>query len=210
MKNKELIVDVLVISLIIGLVGIFNLIDRRIYNVKETKETISNIEVSYVENETPEEVPLETIEEPIEEDPIVYEGLTMQQLVDKLDKYLKSDLSGTGYLFAKYSLQYGVDPVMAVAISLHETGCGSRCSAQVADCNNVGGQKFKPVCYAGGTYGKYDTLERGIEGFIRNIANNYVALGLNTPELMQAKYVGTGSTTWAPQVNNYMRKIKSA
>ena len=65
MKNKELIVDVLVISLIIGLVGIFNLIDRRIYNVKETKETISTIEVSYVENETPEEVPEEIIEEPI-------------------------------------------------------------------------------------------------------------------------------------------------
>ena len=65
MKNKELIVEVLVISLIIGLVGIFNLIDRRIYNVKETKETISTIEVSYVENETPEEVPEEIIEEPI-------------------------------------------------------------------------------------------------------------------------------------------------
>ena len=56
-------------------------------------------------------------------DPIVYDGLTMNQLADKLNKSLKSNISGKGYLIASYSLQLGIDPYMATAIILHETGC---------------------------------------------------------------------------------------
>ena len=196
MKNKEFFINILFVSSLIVLVAIFNFIDMKKEDII-TDETTINMQASYVENNE-------------EEKEIVWDGLTMDELVAKLDANLKSDLTGTGYLYAKYSLQYGVDPYLATGISLHETGCNATCSAQVVDCNNVGGQRFKPACYAGGTYGKYDTLEAGIEGFVRNIANNYFAFGLTTADAMQAKYVGTGSTTWAPAVNRYIEKIKNS
>ncbi len=193
MKAKTLIVDITVFVTLILLVTIFNLIDNRNITVVEEEQPLEPVAVV-----TPEP------------DPIVYEGMTMDELAAKLDRNLHSDLAGSGYYFAKYSLQYGVDPYLATAISLHETGCNAKCSAFVVRCNNVGGQKFRPNCYAGTSYGRYDTLEQGIEGFIRNIANNYYAYGLTTPETMVAKYEGTGSTTWAPIVNKYINQIKNS
>lgn len=200
MKNKEFLINVLFLSLLVVLVGILNIID---YEMDKHKEVSI---VSYVS----------TVDEPVidednkEEDPIVYDGLTMNELIDKLNRSLKSDLAGTGAFFAKYSLEYGVDPYLAVAISLHESGCNRKCDIKVTECNNVGGQKFKPACAPGSSYGKYDTLELGIKGFIRNIYVNYIAMGLDTPLLMQDKYVGTGSKTWAPKVEHYIELIKAA
>ena len=137
---------------------------------------------------------------------IVYDGLTMDELAEKLDRSLKNELHGYGRLYAEYSLEKGVDPYIAVAISLHETGCNGHCSGLMLTCNNVGGQKGAPTCGSGG-YKGYATLEEGIKGFIDNLSKNYYGMGLNTPELMNRKYAG--STTWATQVNNYVEKIKS-
>lgn len=137
---------------------------------------------------------------------IVYDGLTMDQLAEKLDRSLKNELHGYGRLYAEYSLAHGVDPYIAVAISLHETGCNGRCSTLTVECNNVGGQKGSPTC---GNYGYrgFDTLEDGIKGYIDNLSNNYFGIGLNTPELMAKKYAG--STAWPEKVNYYIDLIKS-
>lgn len=137
---------------------------------------------------------------------IVYDGLTMDQLAEKLNRSLKNELSGYGYLYASYTLETGVDPYIAVAISLHETGCNGTCSTLMRECNNVGGQKGSPVCGSGG-YRGFATLEDGIKGFIDNLSQNYFGIGLNTPELMNSKYAA--STTWATQVNNYVSMIRS-
>ena len=137
---------------------------------------------------------------------IVYDGLTMDQLAEKLDRSLKNELHGYGRLYAEYTLATGVDPYIAVAISLHETGCNGTCSTLMRECNNVGGQKGSPVCGSGG-YKGFETLEDGIKGFIDNLSQNYFGIGLNTPELMNSKYAA--STTWATQVNNYVNTIRS-
>ena len=138
---------------------------------------------------------------------IVYDGLTIDELSEKLDRSLKNELNGYGRLYAEYSLEKGVDPYIAVAISLHETGCNGHCSNLMKICNNVGGQKGSPTCGAG-AFKQFDTLEDGIKGFIDNLSKNYFGLGLNTPELMEKKYAG-GSNTWAGKVNYYINKIKS-
>ena len=139
-------------------------------------------------------------------DPIVYDGLTMGELADKLNRSLNSTISGKGYLIASYSLQLGIDPYMATAIILHETGCNGTCSSLVRECNNVGGQKGGPSC-GGGSYKAYATLDEGIMGYLDNLYRNYYAYGLTTPESIGPKYAA--SPTWASKVNNYIALIKS-
>lgn len=136
---------------------------------------------------------------------IVYDGMTMEELSAKLNRSLNSTVAGKGELFASYSLAKGVDPYLAVSIMLLETGCKWTCSGLVRSCNNVGGQKGSPNCSGG--YRSYPTLDDGIRGFIDNLANNYYAYGLTTPEAMNSKYAE--SNTWAMKVNNYMSSVRA-
>ena len=178
-------------------------------------ESNNNTEVEENTTDTVEEVVIEeelqdvkTYEEvsTVPVDPIVYDGLTMNQLADKLNKSLKSTISGKGYLIASYSLQLGIDPYMATAIILHETGCNGTCSSLVRECNNVGGQKGGPSC-GGGAYKAYATLDEGIMGYLDNLYRNYYSYGLTTPETIGPKYAA--STTWASKVNNYIALIRN-
>ena len=185
-------------------------------NKNETSiDTVDESNDNIVEDATTEEVVIEdeledvkTYEEvsTVPVDPIVYDGLTMGQLADKLNRSLKSTISGKGYLIASYSLQLGIDPYMATAIILHETGCNGTCSSLVRECNNVGGQKGGPSC-GGGAYKAYPTLDEGIMGYLDNLYRNYYSYGLTTPETIGPKYAA--STTWASQVNNYIALIRS-
>lgn len=133
----------------------------------------------------------------------VYDNLTMEELSSKINKSLKSTLTGKGELIASYSLEKGVDPYMATAIILHETGCNWECSYLVKTCNNVGGQKGSGC----GSYSAFPSLDEGIKAFIDNLSKNYVSKGLTTPELINPKYAA--STTWAVKVNGYIAKIKA-
>ena len=103
------------------------------------------------------------IEEKEELPKTVYDGLTKEQLDSKLNSVLHSTLSGTGSLFSNYSLELGVDPYLAVAIVLQETGCYWNCSAMVNQCYNVGGMKGvgSYSCW-GGSYAGFSTLDEGV------------------------------------------------
>lgn len=137
---------------------------------------------------------------------IVYDGMTLDELAAKLDRFLASNLAGKGYLYASHSLEIGIDPYLAVAISMHETGCTWGCSKLVKECNNVGGQKGTPSCN-GGSYKAYNTLDEGIIGFLDNIYYNYYRYGLTTAEEMNPKYAA--DTNWSKNVNKYIEKIKN-
>lgn len=169
--------------------------------------------VNQVENTqtTQEEQPIDNLEPaPVQEQinpNIVYDGLTLEELSAKLDRSLNSTLAGKGQLFASHSLELGLDPYLALAIVLHETGCKWNCSELVKQCNNVGGQKGSPSCGTSG-YKAYDTIEEGIIGFMDNLYYNYYSQGLNTPELINTKYAS--STAWAGKINNYIETIKAS
>lgn len=174
----------------------------------ENTEANSNIQATTVAN-----VVANTSEEKINAEierqaaaQIVYDGLTKQELIDKLNRSLNSTLAGQGELYATYSLSLGLDPYLALAITLQETGCKWECSSLVKQCNNVGGMKGQPGCN-GGSYKAFATLEEGIKGYLDNLYNNYYSKGLTTPELMNSKYAA--STTWASKVNNYIALIKA-
>ncbi|MCI6265519.1 MAG: glucosaminidase domain-containing protein [Erysipelotrichaceae bacterium] len=162
--------------------------------VSEVANTVTNMNnENLVESEVVESQPV-----------IVYDGMTMDELASKLERSLKNELSGKGYLYASYSLEKGVDPYLAVAISLEETGCNWNCSNLVKSCNNVGGMKGTGC----GSYGAWPTLDDGIRAFIDNIYRNYVAYGLTTADLMNPKYAE--NPAWSTNVNNYIARIKNS
>ncbi len=176
------------------------------------KEVLSNMfsSVNMIEEEAKEEF-VDSISELSKEKNvtkrvIVYDGMTMSELTEKLNRSLKSTIAGKGDVFASYSLERGVDPYLAVSIMLLETGCNWSCSSLMRKCNNVGGQKGSPSC-DGGSYKSYPSLDEGIKGFIDNIADNYYAYGLTTPEAMNKKYAA--SDMWAIKVNNYISSVKA-
>ena len=133
-------------------------------------------------------------------------SLSYDELVAKLNRSLNSTLAGKGDIFAKYATELGIDPYLAVAIVLHETGCKWQCSTLLRKCNNVGGMKGSPGCN-GGSYKAFSSLDEGIRAFMNNLYKNYYAQGLTTPEAIGPKYAA--SSTWASQVRAYMREIEA-
>lgn len=174
------------------------------YNDKAVKEDVVYANLLYEPSEYSKLVDDEitNVKEP--ERVVVYDDMTIEELTDKLNRVLASDLSGMGEYYAKYSIELGVDPYLAVAISLHETGCTWGCSYLANYCNNVGGQKGTGC----GEYQAFDTLADGIYGFISNIKRNYVDYGLLTAEQMNPKYAE--DPMWSSKVNRYIEKIKNS
>lgn len=176
-----------------------------------SRETLPLTIPSIKEEEIQEEeyissIPYEIAPDFIDDGSIIYDGMTLSELTDKLNKSLGSYLTNTGYFFAKFSKDNGIDPYLSVAIVLHETGCKWNCSTLTKQCNNIGGLKGGTSCN-GGSYRKYETLEEGIEGYLNVIYNTYYLNGMDTPEKMASTYAA--SSSWAQKVRTYMEEIKS-
>ena len=137
---------------------------------------------------------------------IVFNNMTEDELIEQINKSLSSTLANTGEIFVRRSLELGIDPYVAVAISLYETGCKWGCSYLTRECYNIGGIKGSPGCN-GGSFKRFDSLEEGINSYLNLIAE-YYKNGMDTPEKMEYRYAG-GSTTWASKVNAYIESIKS-
>lgn len=138
----------------------------------------------------------------------VFDGLTMEELAAKLDKNLGNDImGGKGYFIASNCIEKGVNPYIATAIILHETGCGTKCSNLARYCYNVSGQKGRPGCN-GGSFKKFDSLDDGIMGLINNLYKNYYSVGLDTVEKIAPKYAE--GNTWAGKINYFVNKIKNS
>ena len=179
---------------------------NKISNTKLLKDKKANaiLAINEYTNKAVEKEAEPVIEKPV----IVYDGMTLEQLAAKLDKNLKSTLKGYGMVFAESSIKYGVDPYLALAIVLHETGCASgTCSSLAKQCNNIGGMKGSNHC-GNSSYAKFKTLDSGIDAFFKNLANNYYKKGLTTPESIGKKYAE--SKTWASRIKYYMNVIKNS
>ena len=167
-------------------------------NIEELINSNTNYEISIMDH-------YDTVKDELKKvaEPIVYDGMTLDELSEKLNRSLNSTISGKGYLIASHSLEVGVDPYMATAIMLHETGCKWECSYLVNTCNNVGGQKGSGC----GAYSYFNSLDEGIIAFIDNLYNNYISYGLTTPEAINPKYAE--DPNWSVNVNKYIENIKA-
>ena len=226
MKRGKLISSVLatlgIVMISIGLViqkeDITALQKQKAIVTKNSKVELKNMATSAntIINEEQEENPQELIAIDMEIAPAsvivpprieVYEGTTIDELAAKINRNLGNGyIAGKGYLIASQCIEKGVDPYVAVAIMLHETGCKYNCSSLVRTCNNVGGQKGTPGCN-GGAYKAYATLDEGIIGFINNLYKNYYSKGLNTIEQIAPKYAA--SKAWPGKIRSYVEQIRA-
>ena len=137
----------------------------------------------------------------------VWNDLTKDELIEKLNKNLYDTLEGTGSYFVNYYMKTGLDPYLAVSIVNLETGCKWGCSYLAKNCYNIGGLKGSPSCN-GSSYMKFNSLEEGINGYLDILYNNYWSKGLTTAETMNSVYAE--STSWAEKVNNYYHAIEES
>ena len=204
MKTDQQVKTAIIAVFLVSLIGL--LVSTQNYFNKTTE--LKNDKLLAI-NSTKEEVKESTGENEINENKkeIVYDGMTLDELAEKLNRSLNSTLSGYGYQFASKSLELGLDPYLAVAIVLHETGCSWGCSELVNQCYNVGGQKGAPGCW-GGEYQAFSSMEEGINAYLENLYYNYVAQGLTTPEAINTRYAS--SQTWASKIYYYIDLIRAA
>ena len=187
-------------------------ITAKIEDTTTTKNITTSISSNYIDEnldiyEEETNYPYEVAPTFVDDGSIIYDGMTLTELTDKLNRSLNDYLTNTGYFFAEYTKKTGLDPYMSVAIVLLETGCKWSCSSLARECNNIGGLKGGPSCN-GKSYKKYNTLGEGIDGFLDIIYNRYYLNGMTTPEQMAPTYAA--SSEWANKVNTYMNEIKAA
>ena len=181
------------------------------FNVKNMAASANKIieeekEETKIEDYTVKEIEMETAPASVIVPPRVevYEGMTLEELGQKLDRSLKNDIAGKGIVIAQKCIELGVDPYIATAIILHETGCGqSSCSQIARTCYNFGGQKG----YGCGAYKRYNSIDEGLQGMIQNLYNNYYSHGLTTIESIGPRYAESG--TWISKINWYVGQIRA-
>lgn len=91
---------------------------------------------------------------------------------------------------------YGADYDITLAIGRYETGWWKSYACTVK--NNPGGMSRNEVPIY------YDTIDEGINAWVQNLANNYFAIGLDTPEKIAEKYCPNNS-----DYASYLRKMMS-
>ena len=166
------------------------------YNKSENNE---NLLLKSIEMET---APASVIIPPRVE---VYGGMTLEEVAAQINKSLKNDITNKGMVIASKCIELGVDPFIASAIILHETGCGqNQCSNIARNCYNFGGQKGSGC----GAYRRYSSVDEGLEGMIINLHNNFYSKGLTTIESIGPRYAESGE--WVGKINWYVNKIKNA
>ena len=133
---------------------------------------------------------------------VVFDNLTKEELVAKLNRVLGGAMSGKGELVVTESLKRKISPYVAAAIMMHETGNGS--SSMCHTCYNFGGQKGSGC----GAYQRFASVDDGMTKMIDNLYRNYYAKGLTTIEAIGSRYAESG--TWPAMIHSYVNKIRSS
>lgn len=134
-----------------------------------------------------------------------YNGEKKEEIINKINRYLKSNLNNKGEYIVNRCLDVGLDPYLYTAVVLQETGCYWGCSRLVRTCNNVAGNKGYPACN-GGSYRKFNTIEDGIDFSIKKLNSYYTKKGLHSAIEINPYYAT--DNTWYKKVNGYIEKLK--
>ena len=94
--------------------------------------------------------------------------------------------------------EHGIDYDIALAIAELETGHFT--SEAFLKGNNVGGLSENEIPLS------FETIEEGVDRFVSNLARNYFAKGLTTPEEIGEKYCPINAEAWADTVKKLMEE----
>ena len=187
-------------------------------DLEEAHSMIEDVENEFIEvNDIPYK---NNPPEIIDDGSIVWDGLTITELTNKLNKSLESYLTNTGYFFALYAKNEGLNPYLAVAITRYESGCGtSGCSGKTIKCNNLGGLRYsssKTCSEYGGNFSKFDTIDEGIQAYLNTVLRYQKKYNLDDPQNaektidgMSSKY-SNNSKIWPSRVKYQYNKVKNA
>lgn len=106
--------------------------------------------------------------------------------------------AGKREVFERVAKKHNIDPILMIAICIHETGWGK--SVAVRDYNNPSGQMT-----SGGLI-KFPTLEEGLEMTGRTLDNLMNERQLNTIEKLQTAYAPSGASNDPTGLNNFWVK----
>lgn len=137
---------------------------------------------------------------------------TTSATASKLNKVFGGRLAGKGQLYVDMGAKYGIDPGIAAAISMMETGNGS---VIPESNNNPGGIMDSSNNWM--TLKKYPTLDMGIESHFKNL-KWHKSEGRISPEQLKPSYCPDGAANdpngtnggWLPGVNSFIEKINNA
>lgn len=109
--------------------------------------------------------------------------------------------------FISVAKEQGIDPILFIAISLHETGNGT--SNAVVNKNNPGGLMSSSGLYV------YSSLEEGIKAMGRTLHNRIIKDGLTTIDRLGSVYAPVGATNdpnglnqhWVKNVSSYVNSL---
>lgn len=159
--------------------------------------------------ETPKETPVQETSKQVEpQNTPTFEETT--QIETKQEEEYKCTLDEVSCRIKQKSIEYGVGEYanIFIAISKHETG--NYTSSSFKNKKNVGGMMCKDGLIT------YNSLDEGIDAFVKNLANNYIKQGLNTVEKIQPKYcpiddprdVKGLNVHWISGVNYYLSQLE--
>ena len=151
---------------------------------------------------------IKTTEQIPQENTTILEKTT--QIEMKQEEGYKCTLDEVSCKIKQKSVEYGISEYanIFIAISKHETG--NYTSSAFKNKKNVGGMMCKDGLIT------YNSLDEGIDAFVKNLANNYIKQGLNTVEKIQPKYcpiddprdVKGLNVHWISGVNYYLSQLE--
>ena len=171
----------------------------KVYDTKIERECPTNKLVENVSRET-EQVEQEPTQEDIAENTEPIEIWIPEEPEDNIVELTPLEQIAAGVsMEEKIKIAcniYGADYNITLAIGRYETGWWSSYACTVK--NNPGGMSRNEVPIY------YDTIDEGIDAWVQNLADNYFAIGLDTPEKIAEKYCPNNSG-----YASYLRKMMS-
>ena len=144
---------------------------------------------------------------------LTYEGVDAVTVGNKINNYLKGELSGYGELIAKYSIVNEINPYLVGAFIVENAECDETCSVLVTKCNNVGKLLYNKdnltntACF-GGYYQNFKSIDDSIKSYIKYIKSNFYDKELTTPATIYKTY--NKDVRWVFRVNNLIDGIKNS
>ena len=142
-----------------------------------------------------------------------YEDVDAITIGNKINNYLKAEISGYGELIAKYSIVNEVNPYLVGAFIVENSECDETCSVLVTKCNNVGKLLYNKdnltntACF-GGYYQSFKSIDDSVKSYIKYIKSNFYDKELTTPGTIYKAY--NKDVRWVFRVNNLIDGIKNS